>query len=211
MAIKEKRKTARREADFYPTPPQAVYALLEKCPWLLEVYGGRFCKWLEPCYGDGAIIAAVRRYCIERRSYEAPMFTGVELREIGDLHPSSAPQYMHRGDFLSWKADKWFDVCLTNPPFTLAQEFIDHARPMADLTIMLLRLGFLESVKRSAWWQGREPKLVVLADRPDFTGDGGDRTAYAWFLRGAPSYVPAIQIAEPFPGFDARGSEKAPF
>lgn len=75
---------------------------------------------------------------------------------------------------------------ITNPPFSLAQEFCDHAIRHAPDVIMLLRLNFLGSQKRAKWWTKHEPTaLFVLAERPDFTGDGGDSCEYAWFCWGA--------------------------
>lgn len=45
-----------------------------------------------------------------------------------------------------------------------------------------LRLNFLGSKKRCKWLQADMPDVYVLPNRPDFTGDGGDATEYAWFV-----------------------------
>lgn len=77
------------------------------------------------------------------------------------------------------------EFVITNPPFTLAQEFVAHALLHSRETMMLLRLNFLGSQKRRDWWRVNEPSaLFVLSSRPDFTGGGGDSCEYAWFYWG---------------------------
>jgi len=79
-----------------------------------------------------------------------------------------------------------YKTIITNPPYSIAQEFIEKCFKIADQNteiIMLLRLAFLESKKRYEFWQ-KHPvsELYVLSKRPSFTGGGTDATAYAWFV-----------------------------
>lgn len=75
---------------------------------------------------------------------------------------------------------------LTNPPFGLAFEFCQNAVANADEVFLLLRLNFLASKKRKAWFQANEPSaLFVLSERPCFTDDGKtDACDYGWFYWG---------------------------
>ncbi len=75
---------------------------------------------------------------------------------------------------------------ITNPPFSLALEFCDHAIKRAPNVFMLLRLNFLASRKRRDWWNTHKPDaLFVLSERPSFTDNGKtDATDYAWFYWG---------------------------
>jgi len=84
-------------------------------------------------------------------------------------------------DFLKDHTDR--ATIITNPPFSLALEFCQHAVKMSPNVFMLLRLNFLASVKRRAWFQANEPTaLFVLSKRPCFTDDGKtDSCDYAWF------------------------------
>lgn len=73
---------------------------------------------------------------------------------------------------------------LTNPPYSLAQEFVEKAHTESGVIIMLLRLGFLESMKRVEFWK-KYPvdHLVVLSRRPSFTDNGKtDGAGYAYFI-----------------------------
>lgn len=76
------------------------------------------------------------------------------------------------------------DVIVTNPPFSLAQEFVTKALTEAPVVIMLLRIGFLGSQKRKEWLQKNKPTtLIVLSKRPSFTEDGKtDGAEYAFFV-----------------------------
>jgi len=86
-------------------------------------------------------------------------------------------------DFLTDTTIREFIV--TNPPFSLAFEFCQHARNHADEVLFLLRLNFLGSQKRAEWFNLNEPSaLFILSKRPDFTGGGGDSCEYAWFYWG---------------------------
>ncbi len=77
------------------------------------------------------------------------------------------------------------DCIVTNPPYSSAMEFAAHAVLHADEVFLLLRINFLGSKKRKAWFQANEPSaLFVLSQRPSFTGSGTDATEYAWYYWG---------------------------
>jgi hypothetical protein len=79
-----------------------------------------------------------------------------------------------------------YGCVVTNPPFSLAIEFCDHAIKRALHVFMLLRLNFLASKKRRDWWLKHRPDaLFILSERPSFTDNGKtDATDYAWFYWG---------------------------
>jgi hypothetical protein len=75
-----------------------------------------------------------------------------------------------------------FAVAITNPPFRLAQEFIDAALACADHVVMLLRLNYLASKGRWPFMSRHTPDVYVLPNRPSFTGGKTDSIEYAWFV-----------------------------
>lgn len=112
-----------RGADCYETPPEAVRALLkvEKLPHRV---------W-EPACGPGSIVRVLRaagHYVVD-----------------SDLH--NYGQQFQR-DFLSYHNVEEPGCILTNPPYRLAQKFVEQALEFCPLVIMLLRLAFLESERR---------------------------------------------------------------
>lgn len=184
--------------DNYETPQWAVNALLENHRLPFPVG-----KVLEPCAGSGAIIRAFySKYWPWRM--EAFKFTAIDIRQQPcDVLPSWADK-VHCADFLTWEPDEEYSVIITNPPYSIAQEIVEHALEIARRqtkpaeVIMLLRLAFLESEKRYDFWQKNPPnKVLVLSSRPSFTGDGGtDATAYAWFVWTPDSHSQEIRVID---------------
>lgn len=61
------------------------------------------------------------------------------------------------------------DLILTNPPFSLALEFLQKSLTEAKTVGYLLRLNFLGSRKRRDFWNANKPTHVfVLSERPVF-------------------------------------------
>lgn len=171
------RGAKRVESDFYATPLETVYSLLDNYDGIKP--GDTI---LEPSAGNGNIIQALRDRgykniigAIELRAEEAnnlvELADDVIIANYLDLNPKNS--------------DRW-DVIIGNPPYSLAQEFIDKSLELlapGGRLIFLLRTNFLESQKRAIWWQDKIPSgLYVLSKRPSFTGKGTDATSYSWFI-----------------------------
>lgn len=133
----------------------------------LEVDWSKFSSIHEPCKGDGRLYNWFKNQNLK-----------VSYSEINEGL-----------DFFDW--DEKVDLILTNPPFSIAQEFIDHSLDRANTVFMLLRLNYLGSIKRYDWWVKNSPSsLFVLSKRPSFTGSGTDATDYAWFVWDKTSRIP---------------------
>lgn len=161
------RGAERAEADYYPTPAWCVQRLLDH----VELPAG---IWLEPSAGEGHIIRAAQLSRVWWIAVEMREECGPPLRAVCDD--------VVIADFLRWDGVHVpCAVALGNPPFSLAQEFVEHALRHAEQVVYLLRLSFLESQKRRAFF-GRVgvPDVFVLPERPSFTGEGTDSCAYAW-------------------------------
>lgn len=132
-------------------------------PWCyenLDIDWRLFSSAHEPCRGDGRI-----QFFLEEE--KGLTCTYSEITEDKD--------------FFEW--NEGTDLILTNPPFSIAQEFIDHALETCNTCIMLLRINYLGSITRHPWWKKNTPiALHVLSKRPSFTGKGTDATDYAWFV-----------------------------
>lgn len=167
------RGAKRIEADFYPTPIPVVHNLLDHH----VIQEGTI---LEPCAGNGRIIKALREY-----GYNNYIIAS-ELREEEKLNLyNSEANEIHICNFLENEITEQPSTIITNPPFSIAVEFVRKCReqfPNSEI-IMLLRLAFLETKTRFNFWQQYPVnKLYVLSQRPSFTGKGTDATAYAWFV-----------------------------
>jgi hypothetical protein len=181
-----KRGGKRSEADNYPTPHWTVHRLLEK----LNLPGGR---WLEPGCGDGDIVKAV----YDKR--EDVTFTGFDLRKTKFIKNAQAQPEL--GEFfvgnllkpkdrlLELMSGPKFDVSIGNPPFYLAQQFIDFSLKISTHVVFLLRLNYLGSEKRHVFMTTQTPDFYSLPNRPSFRpSERGLRTTdsieYAWFHWG---------------------------
>ena len=161
----------RTPADFYPTPAWCVLRALEA----MSLPGG---EWLEPCAGDGAIIRATQR---TRRDVS---WQAIEIRESckpilkRDL---SLHDRVACADFFDWRPTQRFDVLFTNPPYSLAEQFLEKGLTLAANVVLLLRLNFLASARRADLMRRHAPDVYVLPNRPSFSGRGTDSVEYAWF------------------------------
>ena len=127
---------------------------------------------LEPCAGRGAITDAVRSH-----------WPDVPVAQF-DINPDITQTTVRKLDYLDHEDVLTYDLCITNPPFSLAEEFVRKARTHCREVIMLLRLGFLESNKRAEFWRDNPADVYVLSRRPSFTGGPTDSCPYAWFAWG---------------------------
>lgn len=163
---------ARIERDFYKTPLIAINSLLNN----FQLKGKTF---LDPCAGDGRIGQVVKT-----------MYPHMEIDqvEIRKEEKAGLKKYgnVFIGDFLNFTTDKDYNTIMTNPPFSLAVEIIEHCFEIATENteiIMLLKLSFLESKDRFNFWQEYPvSKLFCLRDRPRFINNKTDFAAYAWFV-----------------------------
>lgn len=177
------RGAVRVKNDFYATPGHVTRAILP----LLPTHG----KVIEPGCGSGAIVQEVLRHGVRAQD-----MIGIELDpELAKTSACGTVMPVIVGDYLTMSRDDissaWLDVGLIigNPPFSLAQEFVERSLELAKSTngtvAMLLRLAFLESKKRAAFHKANPCDVFVLSERPSFTGDGkSDSCAYAWLVWG---------------------------
>jgi hypothetical protein len=158
-----------RGADLYETPSVAVEALLrvEKLPHFL---------W-EPAAGHGAIVDVLRA-------------AGHSV-VASDLIDYGSPTHFGVRDFFrEAKAPDGCEAIVTNPPYRLAQQFVQHALELVPLVVMLLRLAFLESERRRTILDsGTLARIHVFRNRlPMMHRDGwqGPRASsaipFAWFV-----------------------------
>lgn len=192
------RGRVRNKDDFYATPEWATRAIL---PHLTRGFV------LDPCCGEGAILDVINdEWMSEIASVgKLPVINtaGIEI-DLARFRVSCGTGHdVEHRDALKTEPWPWCGPSgkyqiLTNPPYSLAMEFILRAAveaPRVDRTF-LLRLNFLGSQKRAGWLRANAPDVFVLPRRPSFTPDGKtDATEYAWFSWG-PKRGGQIRILE---------------
>lgn len=136
---------ARKASDLYPTPPEVTVALMR----FLNLPAGTD-VW-EPACGQGDMVEALR---------DCGMLAyGTDIRSGQDFLGTYAPHY----------TDKSIDWIITNPPFSLADEFIRHAAEIGKPFAMLLKTQYWHAAKRAQLFREIPPSYVLpLTWRPDF-------------------------------------------
>lgn len=150
--------------DFYPTPPSATIALLENATILSGVI------W-EPACGDGAISRVIES--AGRKVVSADLYDhGYGTSGIDFLKTE------HRAG----------EIIITNPPFNLAEKFLEHALAIGIKQIyFLLKLAFLEGARRSVLLESTPlTRVMVFRKRLNMTRNGEKQTgsgmiAFAWY------------------------------
>lgn len=158
-----------RRDDLYETPPVAVRALstVESLPHSI---------W-EPACGRGAISRTL--------TAAGHRVVSSDLVDYGFSGQESGADFL-----MTWRAPDGVEAIVTNPPYKLAEEFVRQARWLCPLVIMLLRLQFYESMRRSDILEaGDLARIWVFRKRlPQMHRDGwtgpkkGQRMAFAWFV-----------------------------
>jgi len=157
--------------DRYDTPVPAVHTLLK----IETALRSTLCIW-EPSCGKGNIVLPLRA-------------AGHKVIAT-DLNDRGCPDSESGIDFLLWCPRIECDAIITNPPFSLAEEFVETALSRAPLVIMLLRLAFYESERRSAILEGCGlarihcfAKRLPMMHRTGWEGrKANSGMAFAWFV-----------------------------
>jgi hypothetical protein len=201
--------------ELWETPKWVVRRLLEEV-WLPPGH------WVEPCAGNGRIIQAV---CEDRPGCIS--FTAIEIRkECRPQLEASGPQLILPGgmkrlihcptDFLQGfnaldhrktTGPSYFDVAITNPPFSKAFEILSKCLVIAEYVVMLQRTDWLgggSNNGKNDFLRNFPPDVYPLPDRIKFMIEGkfpdypmdykkeelrgkpmpGDSSDYSWFAWG---------------------------
>lgn len=153
----------RVENDYYATQPSSVEDLLLK-----ENVHGRV---LEPCVGGGHI-ADVLKTVADR----------VDCTDLVDRGYDGTVVL----DFLEQNVSPIYDWVITNPPYKLAQDFIEQSlRATKDggHVAMFLKIQFLEGNKRKLFFEETPPKTVYVFSKrqnPLRNGEALDEKGKPW-------------------------------
>jgi len=117
-----------RGNDCYSTPPEAVLALLQAEQLPPSIW--------EPFTGSGNIVRVLRD---RGRAVIA-----------SDIVAYNFPLHFVRDFLAETQAPAGTSAIVSNPPYRLAAECVEHGLRLVPVVVMLLRLAFLESERRSA-------------------------------------------------------------
>lgn len=139
-------ENGRVENDYYATNPKAVEMLLTNYTFDASTI-------LEPCVGEGHIANAINNFFTNKRE-----ITGIDLVDRG--YPNTIV-----ADFLTYETDKKWEGIISNPPYSLAMEFIEKGMELLEdngQMAMFLKIQFLEGVKRKEFFEKYPPKYIYV-------------------------------------------------
>lgn len=140
-------KDNRIENDFYATDPKAVEMLLNDLP-KNYFYG----NMLEPCVGQGHIANTMLKYNPDLK------ITAIDIVDRG--YPNTII-----ADFLKLNPLCAYNCIVTNPPYSLATEFVEKGMEYlvtGGVMAMFLKLQFLEGQKRKRIFDKYPPKYIYV-------------------------------------------------
>ncbi|UVI40231.1 hypothetical protein [Qipengyuania spongiae] len=168
-AVMAQRVEPRDSLDDFPTPPWATRALIE------HVIGRdvQYQNCLEPACGAGHMARTLDEYF--------DTVTGQDVADYG---------YGDLQDYLTFEPNQRWDWVITNPPFRLAENFIDQALKMSRAgCAMLVRTTFIESVGRYRRLFSQQPptKVAQFVERVPMVKGRLDKkastaTGYCWLV-----------------------------
>ncbi|WP_293921101.1 hypothetical protein [Sphingobium sp. UBA5915] len=172
-AVMQRRVEAHNSLDDFPTPPWATRAL---------------CEWLGSELGTDLSAMAVREPCANRGFMVRPLgeyFGAVIASDVHDYGYGFAIE-----DFLFPGQIPPVDFTCMNPPFRLAEQFVERALATSRVgCAAILRSAFLEGVGRfERLYSNRPPSFVLqFAERvPMVKGrvdpEAASATSYAWLI-----------------------------
>ena len=171
-AVMAQRSEPNDSLDDFPTPPWAVRALCEKILWMSANQKAWDC-W-EPACNRGYMSNALKEY------FEKVYSTDVHDYGYGSVQDFLAPTAT--GARVAW--------IITNPPFRLADQFIEQAHRHARRGVaMLVRTSFLEGVNRyNKIYNVRPPDTVaqfserVPMVKGRYDPKASTATSYCWLI-----------------------------
>lgn len=163
----------RLKKDQYFTPDWLIKAIL---PYVLPMEHSL--DVLEPACGTGSIVNEINNFRLPSQPKVDAM--DIEYQGCG-----------READFLKEHPIAKYDLIITNPPYSLAMQFVQHAlkfrRTEKSIVAMLLRLNWLGTLGRKEWLRDNTPSVYVSPQRPKFSLNkngklGSDACEYGWFV-----------------------------
>ena len=143
------KKWERKPADLYPTPVNAVEAIIE----MIKVLGVK--RVWEPACGDGRIARVLEWHGIEVHGTDLREHTGYGQGGLDFLNDDP-------GEKWGWDVEGMkFDAIITNPPFSLARPFIEKALSIAPVVIMLVKQNYYNTDNRFDFFEGMRPSMFL--------------------------------------------------
>lgn len=85
-------------------------------------------------------------------------------------------------NFLNDKIDSGFDMIITNPPYSLKDEFLEKCYIYNKPFMLLLPITAFEGIERNKLYREYGISCIVIDRRVDFSGKGNNWFNTSWFF-----------------------------
>lgn len=171
-AVMQQRSEPHGSLDDFPTPPWATRAL---------------CEWIGLNTAHDLSLQTCREPAANRGHMVKPLSEHFAAVEASDVHDYGAG--FDVADYLFGLLPQRVDWTITNPPFKLAEQFIDRALASSGCVAVIVRAAFLEGQGRFDRLFSKMPPSHVLQftervvmHKGKLSPDGSTATAYAWLV-----------------------------
>lgn len=163
----------RVENDYYATPFNATEALLNALNESGETLSSD--SILEPSAGEGHIVKVLKDFY---------PYNEIVANDIAYRGSRLGIDVNGGIDFLNYEPHRKYDTVITNPPFALAQEFIEKALTLTNRrVIMFAKIQLLEGDKRRKMFDNSPLKYVYVFSKrvnPLRNGEATDENGKPW-------------------------------
>ena len=167
----------RQQDDFYATEPRALEVFLAQ----LEKDGLKIDKKVWECSCGQGHLANL----LKEKGYDV---LATDLIDRG--YGTGGVDFLD--SYLLDKQENWFGDILTNPPFKLAEKFVEKGMdllPIGNWLILFLKIQFLEGKKRKELFKKYPPKYVYVNSARQLCAKDGEfekytstTQFYAWYV-----------------------------
>lgn len=183
-----RRRKRNRDQDVYPTPTWLIRLMMPHLQkYLREVrYDQRPLRILEPAAGAGQIVRCLRQHfdALTGSTLPRAVIHAAEVRpECEEALRKEGADEVFIGDFTAMEFPEPYDIVMTNPPYSLDLEYFERCREIiapTGVSVLLYRVGFMESEDRGPRFVPDVPDMHVTTRRPTFVNDSSDSACYAW-------------------------------
>lgn len=152
--ISSYKKWHRKPADLYPTPVDGTESIIEVLKAMKRPDGTPIKRIWEPACGDGRLARVLEWHGFEVVSTDLREYPGYGIGGLDFLCDNPEEKW-------GWDIGE-IDAIVTNPPFSLAEEFIRRALSITPNVVMLLKQTYWNVGGRSkGLWEDHTPDMEL--------------------------------------------------
>lgn len=150
--VESYRRWHRKPADLYPTPVNGTESVMPAIEVIADHIGRPIRIW-EPACGDGRIARVLEWHGHDVFSSDLRAYPGYGIPDFDFLID-------HQAAF-GWNPAEEVDMIVTNPPFSLAEQFIRKSLTITPNVVMLLKQTYWNAASRLPFFAEHRPKFVL--------------------------------------------------